>query len=126
MTPHFKLGEFACSCGCRMPESARVGYQRMASVLEVLRAEVGGPIRVISGYRCHARNAKVGGAGLSQHVIGVAVDIQAEGHTGETLAALIEGLIALGKMPDGGIGTYPDRPRTCHYDLRKKPARWHR
>jgi hypothetical protein len=27
-------------------------------------------------------------------------------------------------MPNGGIGTYPDRKLTCHYDLRKKPARW--
>ena len=124
MTPHFKLSEFTCKCGCRMPASAQVAYERLARALEVLRAELGCPINVISGYRCHARNAAVGGAALSQHVIGAAVDIQVDGHTGETLAAVIEGLIALGKMPDGGIGTYPDRKLTCHYDLRRKPARW--
>jgi hypothetical protein len=92
VTPHFRWPEFACRCGCAAPQSVIVSYQRMAEVLEVLRAEV---------------------------------DIQVEGHTGQSLAALIEGLIALGKMPDGGLGTYSSKRLTCHYDLRRTKARWH-
>ncbi len=125
MTPHFRWPEFACRCGCAAPQSVIVSYQRMAEVLEVLRAEVKAPVSIISGYRCAKRNAAVGGASSSQHLVGAAVDIQVEGHTGQSLAALIEGLIALGKMPDGGLGTYSSKRLTCHYDLRRTKARWH-
>jgi uncharacterized protein YcbK (DUF882 family) len=43
--------------------------------LDVVRDRFGAPITVLSGYRSPYHNAVVGGAPLSRHVIGDAVDI---------------------------------------------------
>jgi zinc D-Ala-D-Ala carboxypeptidase len=44
------------------------------NVLEPLRAYIGGPIKISSGYRSEALNSLIGGAKSSQHKIGQAVD----------------------------------------------------
>ncbi|HEU0204950.1 MAG TPA: D-Ala-D-Ala carboxypeptidase family metallohydrolase [Burkholderiaceae bacterium] len=49
------------------------------SVLDPLRAALGRPIKVNSGYRSPALNRRIGGAANSQHVEGKAVDIQSPG-----------------------------------------------
>lgn len=46
-------------------------------VLDPLREAYGKPIRVTSGYRCPAVNAKVGGSPTSDHLRGMAADIDA-------------------------------------------------
>lgn len=125
MTPNFVFSEFRCKCGCEPSKAVQVRAERVAVQLEVLRAELNQPIRVISGHRCTTHNAKSGGAPLSRHLYGDAADIQVERWTGKQLRDLVEGLIALGKMRDGGIGTYHSRPATLHYDLRDAPKRWH-
>jgi uncharacterized protein YcbK (DUF882 family) len=124
-TKNFSLGELRCKCGCKMPASVIVRLERLMAQLEVIRAEVKAPVQVISGYRCEKRNRAVGGAKESRHLWGDAVDLQVEGRTGKELREIVEGLIAFGKIPDGGLGTYESRPRTLHYDMRLTPARWH-
>lgn len=84
LTPHFKLSEFeksatATSCGIDNsvpPQYVPVLQQLCKEVLEPLRAFVGKPIIISSGYRCNALNVKVGGAYASQHTLGEAADIQ--------------------------------------------------
>lgn len=44
-------------------------------VLEPLRAHIGGPIKVSSGYRSDALNSLIGGAKSSQHKTGQAADV---------------------------------------------------
>lgn len=125
MTPHFTLNELSCRCGCVMPEEVLRRLRALANALEVIRAAVGKPVQVISGYRCAAHNRKVGGAVNSRHTWGDAVDIQVQGMSGAELRDLVEQLIARKQLPDGGVGTYSKKVLTLHYDLRGIRARWH-
>ena len=123
LTSHFESREFECKCGCVAPPEIRLRWFELAVALEKVRLIVGAPVVIISGYRCKKRNAAVGGADESEHLNGVAVDIAVHRWTGERLRGLFEALIALDEIPDGGLGTYPDRPSTLHYDL-GKARRW--
>lgn len=97
----------------------------LAKALEAVRAAVGEPIKVISGYRCEKHNSTIPKAAkFSQHIQANAVDFQVTGWSGKQLRVLLELLIKHGEIPEGGIGIYPDRPATCHYDQRGKRARW--
>ncbi len=96
LTQHFTLAELIDS-----PTAIRKGIDntpptevvanlaRVAATLEQIRALVGGPITVSSGYRCAALNHAVGGAANSAHVDGLAADINAPGMTPRALAVLI-------------------------------------
>lgn len=66
-------------------------------------------------------NAKVGGVKSSRHITGEAADFKIEGYTPKEVAAIIEKLIAAGKMEEGGIGIYST---WVHYDHRNVKARW--
>jgi uncharacterized protein YcbK (DUF882 family) len=125
VTPHFSWSELSCRCGCDAPPKVRDRALELAQQLEIIRAEVRGPVQLISGYRCEARNRKVGGAPNSRHLWGDAADIQVQGFGGRDLRELAERLIKQGKLRDGGLGTYANKPLTLHYDLRGVPGRWH-
>ena len=58
-------------------------------VLEPLRARVGGPLVINSGYRSALLNRAIGGAATSQHVLGEAVDIERPGITNMALAQAV-------------------------------------
>lgn len=48
----------------------------LVCLLEAARSEMGDkPIRIVSGYRCHPCNARVGGAQRSRHMYGDAADV---------------------------------------------------
>lgn len=126
MTPHFRLEELRCKCGCTVPPKQLERLGVLAAALEVLREELGQPVNVISGYRCPKRNVAVGGAPLSRHLFGDAADLQVDGQTGVTLLEVAERLIAEGRMPEGGLGVYRSKPLTLHYDCRGTKARWAR
>lgn len=51
--------------------------RELVQKLDAIRAEVGFPMRITSGYRTAAHNAKVGGVPNSAHTKGLAVDIRA-------------------------------------------------
>lgn len=131
LSPHFTLAELTDS-----PAATRLGINnvpppavagnlaRIAATLEHIRALVGGPITVSSGYRSPALNKAVGGAASSAHVQGLAADIAAPGMTARALALLIrEGGVVLDQLIYEGtwvhVGLSAGAPRkqvlTAHF-----------
>ena len=86
LTDNFDLSEFVVS-----QEAARRGIDNtppgealenlylLAMALEEIRARLGKPIVISSGYRSPALNAAVGGAPNSAHVLGYAADLTCPG-----------------------------------------------
>jgi zinc D-Ala-D-Ala carboxypeptidase len=73
LSTHFSSSEFRCHhCG-RLPQRPP---QRLLDGLEVVRQNLGGPVKIVSGYRCPIHNREVGGASDSRHVHGDAADLQ--------------------------------------------------
>lgn len=119
---NFILSEFKCKDGSDVPDSMLDNVKLLAKNLQVLRDEIGKPIRVISGYRSPKYNRKIGGARKSQHMTAKAADIKIKGMTPAEVKSTIVRLIKEGKMMSGGIGLY----RTfTHYDVRGRNARWY-
>lgn len=111
LSAHFNSKEWECRCGC--PE-VLIDLDHVAR-LEEIRAVIGKPFKITSGYRCPSYNRKIGGAKKSQHMEGVATDIQIGGVTPKELADVADA------MGFGGVGRY----RTfTHLDSRKRKARW--
>jgi hypothetical protein len=123
LTTNFNLSEFASKDGSETPPQVLDNIKRLAKNLQVLRDAAGAPISLTSGYRSPKHNAKVGGVSNSQHVQGTAADIQIPGMSPRKVHALIEQLIADGKMDQGGLGLYV-RQGFVHYDVRGTRARW--
>lgn len=121
ITSNFTLEEFNCKDGSAMPNDVMINIIKLAKNLQVLRDAIGKTISITSGYRSPEYNAKIKGAKFSQHIFGTAADIQVKGVTPKEVAKVIEGLIASGKMQQGGIGIYPN---WVHYDIRGIKARW--
>ena len=121
ITANFGYNEFACrEAGCPAGELLE-NMIELAQNLQVLRDHIGLPIRVISGYRSPAYNARIGGAKKSQHMQARAGDLKVTGMEPKEVHAVIEKLIAEGKMKQGGLGLYPT---FVHYDTRGTRARW--
>lgn len=120
LTTNFSLSEFN-KRNYNVPTDVLRNLIELAKNLQVLRDEVKKPIKITSGYRPAELNAKVGGATKSRHITGQAADFKIEGYTPKQVAAIIEKLIAAGKMKQGGIGTYST---WVHYDVRGTAARW--
>jgi putative chitinase len=77
LSTHFTLEELtATSCGLPNHADAAIvaRLEHTAAGMEVVRALLGKPIDVHSGYRCPAVNAKVGGSTTSDHMNGDACD----------------------------------------------------
>jgi len=123
MTKNFKLKEFECKCGCDMPLEVYENIIKLASQLQFLRDYTGRPITINSAYRCPEHNAKVGGSKTSQHLLGKAADITIQSLKPAEVYALIEDLIDMGHMLQGGLGLYEEKG-FVHYDIRKTKARW--
>lgn len=120
LATNFSLSEFNRR-NYAVPTDVMRNLIELAKNLQVLRDEIKKPIKITSGYRPAELNAKVGGAKSSKHIIGQAADFKIEGYTPKQVAAIIEKLIAAGKMKQGGLGTYST---WVHYDVRGTAARW--
>ena len=120
LTTNFSLNEFN-KRNYNVPTDVLRNLLELAKNLQVLRDEVKKPIKITSGYRPAELNAKVGGATKSRHITGQAADFKIEGYTPKQVAAIIEKLIAEGKIKQGGLGTYST---WVHYDTRGTAARW--
>ena len=114
LSPHFRVREFACRDGADPVFVA----PRLVQVLEAVRQHFGVPVMVNSGYRTVSHNkATPGSSPRSQHLYGMAADIQVAGHSPEEVAAFAETL-----LPDtGGIGVYGS---FVHIDVRAAKSRW--
>jgi uncharacterized protein YcbK (DUF882 family) len=122
MTKNFKLKEFKCKCGCDMPLEVYENIIKLASQLQFLRDYTGRPITINSAYRCPEHNAKISGSSKkSQHMLGKAADITIQSLKPAEVYMIIEDLIDMGHMLQGGLGLYDT---FVHYDIRKTKARW--
>jgi len=84
LSPHFHLVEFTRSATAsrlgidNTPTDAHLeNLKRLASVLEEVRAILGAPIIITSGYRSPALNDAVDGSATSSHCDGLAADFHA-------------------------------------------------
>lgn len=95
-SPHFTWSELTTRRGvagadlARLTSSARASLVRLAEVLEVVRAEVGRPVRVTSAYR-HSDPR--------QHGQGQAADVQVDGLSPLELLAIVRRLHSSGRFP---------------------------
>jgi uncharacterized protein YcbK (DUF882 family) len=121
LTPHFRRQEFDCHDGTIVPFALLNNVTRLAENLEVIRAEIGEPLYVNSGYRSPKYNEKIGGKDKSYHKKAKAADLTTKNKTPKQLFDVIEGLITEGKIVEGGVGLYAG---FVHYDIRGTKARW--
>lgn len=75
LSAHFSSREFACQCGCGYGTHPGDVRQELLDLLELIREDLGQPMRVSSGNRCTQHNAAVGGVANSSHTRGFAADI---------------------------------------------------
>ena len=118
ISEHFKVSEFACSCGkCDLLIS-----RRLVAGLEELRAELGGSaITISSGFRCPSYNAKIpNAASRSKHTLGLAANIKVSGHSSLEVAQAAE------RLGFNGIGWYNTSSggRFTHVDVRDGVSFW--
>lgn len=108
-TPHFSWNELG-----RPPLALRPASRRLAAALERLRSLRGDrPLTIVSAYRSASRNAAVGGAPRSRHLVGDAADIPRGYAT--TRQAAAAGFVGIGSLNGWAI----------HVDVRPgPPARW--
>lgn len=114
MTKNFSLEEFRSKDGADFPEWVLPNIRELAQNLQVLRDNVQAPIVINSGYRSPQHNKRVGGSPRSQHMQGRAADIVVRGFSPSRVADIIEDLIELGLMKNGGLGRYDT---FTHYDI---------
>jgi zinc D-Ala-D-Ala carboxypeptidase len=81
LSPNFSLSQLVYSETAEMngidntpPAEIVENLKRLAAGLESVRALLGAPLEISSGYRCPALNEAIGGSSASQHVQGLAVD----------------------------------------------------
>ncbi|HEY9888601.1 MAG TPA: D-Ala-D-Ala carboxypeptidase family metallohydrolase [Candidatus Obscuribacterales bacterium] len=106
--------------GTRLPpDQATVeAIVRIATLAQEARDRIGRPFLITSWYRPASVNARVGGATMSRHIIGDAIDFYCDGLTGLQL------YWALDPWWPGGLGRYTQFPYLCHLDARGYRSRW--
>jgi uncharacterized protein YcbK (DUF882 family) len=123
MTKNFSLKEFNSKDGSKMPSEVYLNIVKLVGQLQFLRDYTGRAITVNSAYRSPEHNSKIGGSLSSQHLLGKAADITIEGLKPAEVYRLIDELIDMGLMLQGGLGLY-EKKGFVHYDIRKTKARW--
>jgi uncharacterized protein YcbK (DUF882 family) len=124
VTEHFSVEEFRRHARPGTPFDTDVQYppswvdvrlRRLCETLEVIRAVVGHPLHIGSGYRDPAYNTYIGGARSSQHMQGRAADITTKLPAPE-LHDLVLRLYNEKRLPYlRGLGRYPT---FVHVDIR--------
>lgn len=115
LTPHFTLAELTASSKARSlgldntpPPELVPRLVRTAEMLERIRATLGCPVIVTSGFRSQAVNRAVGGVSTSDHSQGHAADFVAPGfgtpeQIARSLAPLVD-LLGIGQLIYEHIG----------------------
>ncbi len=106
--------------GTRIPPNQATvnAIVRIAALAQQARDRIGRPFRVTSWYRPPDVNRRVGGASMSRHIVGDAIDFYVEGLTGNQLYWTLD------PWWPGGLGRYQQFPYLCHLDARGFRARW--
>jgi uncharacterized protein YcbK (DUF882 family) len=104
LTEHFNLEEFQSHDGAPFPPEVVENLKKTALMLEWVRAAVGTPLFINSGYRSPAWNAKIGGEPNSYHIKGMAADIVSKTKTPAEVQAVCKRLQEQGVV--GGLGSY--------------------
>ena len=113
-TKNFKVSEFACKhCGENNIS------QDVIDMAQIIRDELGVPVKVNSGYRCTEHNKKVGGVKGSRHTLGHAADLSCSAGA-KTMYAAIKKLHQEGKLPM--LGYCIRYPSFCHVDIDKRAS----
>lgn len=120
-TKNFKVSEFACKCGCGFDKID----QRVMDMAQRVRDEIGCAVRINSGCRCEAHNAKpsVGGVPGSKHTKGLAADLSC-GKGGFELLLAVHKLFVLGQMPELSYCIYYVRKNFVHIDCGGKRSKY--
>jgi len=121
LTKNFKLEEFQCKGGTIMNVSVYANVIELSSALQIIRECIDYPIHITSAYRGLEYNRMIGSKDTSQHVLGKAADLQVKEIIPIELYEVIEALIELEYIPEGGLGLYNT---FVHYDIRGTKARW--
>ena len=116
MYKNFSEDELACNCNkCGRSECK----EELVAKLQLLRDEVGFPIRLSSAFRCRDWNAKVGGHPRSSHMEGLAVDCLVDG---ERALKLIDAAIRLG-FNGVGVSQKGKGQKFIHLDIKETPTK---
>ena len=115
VSKHFKINEFACKDGSNVPEQYLPNVFKLATQLEIIRAHLGAPIIINSGYRTKMYNKRVGGAVASQHLTASASDIVVMGFSPHFVFTTIRSLMRSGHIAGGCVILYKN---FVHYDIR--------
>lgn len=124
LAPNFDSEEFRCKDGSLPLDDLSIfrSLKELAALLQVVRDDIGEPIRVISGYRSLKYNYSVGSKKTSQHVKAKAADIVSLSYEPYELHARIKLLHKEGLIRVGGLGLYKS---FVHVDVRPgRLARW--
>lgn len=113
LSANFAVKEFACADG----SDPIFISQELVKLLQEIRDHFKAPVTVTSGYRTPAHNKKVDGATQSQHLYGMAADIQVKGVAPKKVYAYVDSLLPY----TGGVGLYGT---FVHVDVRKTKSRW--
>jgi uncharacterized protein YcbK (DUF882 family) len=116
LSPHFSKVELACRCCGELKIE-----KRLVDALEELRSLAGKPIVIHDGYRCERHNQEVGGVTDSEHVRGMAADVDIPGLS---LQQQYELAVQVPDFVEGGIGVYDSG--FLHVDVRLTRSRWAR
>ncbi|MBQ7154850.1 MAG: DUF882 domain-containing protein [Synergistaceae bacterium] len=115
-TKNFSVKEFACHhCGQNKID------QRVIDLCQKIRDELGVPVRVNSGYRCPAHNARVGGVKGSRHVLGHAADLSSS-RSGMLMFEAVKRLQGEGRLPELGYCILYKTKNFIHVDIDKRPS----
>lgn len=117
---NFSLSEMNCRDGSPVPAQYEENAYKVLSRLQVIRDFFDKPVRIRSGYRSPEHNKAVGGEDRSYHLTASAADFTVEGYSPSQVRDALEGLIRVGALPNGGIGSYLT---FTHYDLGPR-RRW--
>lgn len=113
---YFARAEFACKCGKYCDGFPAEPDEKLVRTLDAIRAKLGVPVTISSGIRCTRHNANVGGVSNSQHLYGIAADLQS-GAGPARMKAVAEAVMG----NTGGIGLYG---WGIHVDTRSGCSRW--
>ena len=125
LSDNFNLSEFTCGMGNPCKHCGGVAFidPLLVLLLEDIRAIVGKPIRILSGYRCKSHNNEIGGASNSMHMAGMAADLAPP--EGLSISRFYELCQMAVKKYQGGCGCYIGS-NFVHVDIRCTPPnrRW--